>query len=251
MAKTKVIFLGTNGWFDSQTGDTTCILIDAPEGYVFLDAGNGIYKADKYIKEDKPVFLFLSHFHLDHIIGLHILNKFRFSQGLTICCYEGGQQFLRTILNQPFTIPYEKLPFKLCFRGLSVGLNKNFPFEVKCAEGVHSTKCFSYRLELKDSVISYCPDTGLNEAIQNLTNQADLLIAECTWLPGQTKGLWPHLNPEQAAELAKKARVKQLALVHFDADNYKTVASRIKAERVAQQIFQNTHAMKDEMVIKL
>jgi hypothetical protein len=51
----KIIFLGTNGWYDSETGNSICTLIDTQDHYIILDAGNGIYKADRYIKKDKPV----------------------------------------------------------------------------------------------------------------------------------------------------------------------------------------------------
>ena len=76
----KIIFLGTNGWFSTPTGNTPCILIDAKDHYVIFDAGNGIYKIDKYITEEKPISLFISHFHLDHVSGLHNLDKVIFSQ---------------------------------------------------------------------------------------------------------------------------------------------------------------------------
>ncbi len=72
----KITFLGTNGWYDTSTGNTICILVETDKYNIVLDAGNGLYKIDRYISSEKPVYLFLSHFHLDHIIGLHILGKF-------------------------------------------------------------------------------------------------------------------------------------------------------------------------------
>jgi len=39
--KMKIHFLGTNGWFDSETGGTPCTLIDSEEAYIVLDAGSG------------------------------------------------------------------------------------------------------------------------------------------------------------------------------------------------------------------
>jgi ribonuclease BN (tRNA processing enzyme) len=249
--QTKVIFLGTNGWFDTKTGDTLSVLIDTPSSYVILDAGNGIYKADKYIKKNKPVYLFISHFHLDHISGLHILNKFKFPQGITICCYKSGIKILKQLLKQPFTIPYAKLPFKLKFKGLKLGKNNGFPFALTCGQMIHSTKCFGFRFEFVDSVVSFCPDTGVCDAIINLSRNADLLITECSWKSGQKEGVWPHLNPENAARLAKKSGAKHLALVHFDADNYQTMTERIAAQKAGSRIFSNTIAAKDEMVLKL
>src|SRR5665647_2746884 len=116
-----VIFLGTNGWYDSCTGNTICTLINSSKYHIILDAGNGISKAGCYIQDDLPVYLFLSHFHLDHIEGLHILNKFRFSQGLKIYGQKGTKAILNTIINEPFTVPLGKLPYPVEVGELSEG----------------------------------------------------------------------------------------------------------------------------------
>ena len=97
----KIYFLGTNGWYSSPTGDTPCILIDSKDQYVIFDAGNGIYKIDQYIKEDKPISLFLSHFHIDHISGLHTLAKFNFKQGIDVYFAKGRGKDFETFVNPP------------------------------------------------------------------------------------------------------------------------------------------------------
>ncbi len=44
------------------------LLLLKKDKYIVFDAGDGIYKLNKYVKDDKkPIFLFLSHLHLDHI----------------------------------------------------------------------------------------------------------------------------------------------------------------------------------------
>ena len=73
----KITFLGTNGWYATQTGNTICTLIETEKYNLVLDAGNGIYKLEKYLDFKKPVFLFISHLHIDHIEGLHILSHFK------------------------------------------------------------------------------------------------------------------------------------------------------------------------------
>jgi ribonuclease BN (tRNA processing enzyme) len=248
----KVIFLGTNGWYDTDTGNTICTLIKTLEADIILDAGNGFYKINRYIPRDdqKPVYLLLSHFHLDHIIGLHILNKFEFARGLTICGPEGTRNILGTIINHPYTAPLAQLPFAVRICELP-SEHTALPFKVTAKPLFHVSYTLGYRIEIDGKVISYCPDTGYCENAVELSRSADLVIAECAYKSGQSCEDWPHLNPETAAGIARDAGATQLALVHFDADIYQTLEERKGAERAAQEIFQNTLAAKDGMEIEL
>jgi ribonuclease BN (tRNA processing enzyme) len=248
----KAIFLGTNGWYDTDTGNTICILISAKDYDIILDAGNGLHKVDRFISGNsrKPVYLFISHFHLDHIVGLHILNKFTFPQGLTICGPAGSREILRTFVNTPFTVPFSQLPFAVTICEFPEDRGK-LPFSVEARELLHSTLTLGYRIETEGKIITYCPDTGYCENAVTLSQRADLLIAECAYKNGQFSESWPHLNPETAASIAGEAGAKRLALVHFDAETYKTMADRKEAERAAQQIFKDTFVANDDTAIEI
>jgi len=246
----KVIFLGTNGWYDTETGNTTCILIETDDYFVILDAGNGFYKIDQYIRSKKPIYLFLSHFHLDHIIGLHILNKFDFDQGMRIYGQVGTKDILDTIINEPYTVPIAKLPFKVEVHELSEGLH-NIPFSVKCKLLIHSSKCMGYRFELDGKIIAYVPDTGICENAIELSENADLLIAECSFKMGQSSVEWPHLNPEDAALIAKSAGAKKLVLLHFDANIYRSLEERIEVQEKMKKVFKNLIVTFDNMDIEI
>lgn len=247
-----VIFLGTNGWYDTDTGNTVCTLIETEEYFIILDAGNGIYKLDQYIKKksEKPIYLFISHSHLDHIIGLHILNKFNFSQGLRIYGQVGTKNILNTIINASYTVPFDKLPFKVDINELPEGKH-NIPFSVRCEFLHHSLPCLGYRFELDGKIVTYCTDTGICENAIELARNADLLIAECSFKSGQRDANWPHLNPEDAALIAEQANVKTLALLHFDSNIYKTLQERKEAEEKAKETFKYTFAARDNQIINL
>ncbi len=248
----RVIFLGTNGWYDTDTGNTVCTLMETEEYFIILDAGNGIYKLEQYIqnKSKKPVYLFISHSHLDHIIGLHILNKFNFNQGLRIYGQVGTRNILNAIINASYTVPFDKLPFKVDIYELREGKH-NIPFSVRCEFLRHSLPCLGYRFELDGKIITYCPDTGVCENAIELARNADLLIAECSFKSGQRNEEWPHLGPEDAALIAKQANVKKLALLHFDSNIYKTLQERKEAEEKAKEIFKNTFAVRDNQIFNL
>jgi len=254
--KMKIIFLGTNGWYTSPTGNTACVLIDSKNYYVVLDAGNGIYKLDKYIKEDKPIYLFVSHFHIDHVSGFHTLAKFNFSQGLNVCVAEGRKKDFDILVNPPYTIGIKhkpenigKLPYNVRVHEL-MEKNDKLPFPVSCIELFHAYKGHGYRFKLEDKIIAYSGDTGICENSVRLAKDADVLIHECSYdLPRDDP--WGHVDPTSAARLAKKANVKKLVLTHFDASIYTTFEKRENAEKIAQKVFPNTLAAKDDMAITL
>ena len=221
----QVTFLGTNGWFDTATGNTVSVLVRTNDYDIIFDAGNGIAKADRFISQEKPVCLFLSHFHIDHIAGLHTLVKFRLKQGLKIYCMPGGAALLHTFVNEPFTVPLEELPYPAYVFELEEGVHK-IPFTVECRPLVHPAPCNGYRVEIDGKIIAFCTDTGVCDNAVTLARNADLLITECGLKPGESSPDWPHLNPQDAIGIAKRAGAKRLALQHFGAEVYKTLEDR-------------------------
>lgn len=246
----KVVFLGTNGWYDTATGNTICIFIETNNEYIILDAGNGFHKIDAYVTDDKPIYLFLSHFHLDHIIGLHILSKFNFSRGIHIVGQKGTGDALRTIITKPYTVPFEELPMDVRISELPAA-EKELPFNVKSGPMLHSVLTLGFRFEIENKTITYCPDTGYCDKAVELAANADLLIAECAYKSGQRNDEWPHMNPEDAARLALEAGARKLALVHFDANNYRTLDERKEAEEAAKAVFADTIAVLDDTEIMI
>lgn len=245
----KITFLGTNGWFDTATGSTVCTLIEAKKCYILLDAGIGIYKADKYIRRDKPVYMFLSHFHHDHMFGLHALQKFNF-RSLAIYGPRGTKETVREYLGKKFSVPLKDLPFKTTVTDLDEGWHKS-PVKFRCLYLKHVVPCLGFRFELDGKSVSYCTDTGYTRNSVELSRNADLLISECAFLPGKVNTSWPHMNPELAARLAKESGAKNLVLTHFDAEEYTKIEQRLRSENIAKKIFKNTTAAMDCMEINI
>ena len=246
----KVIFLGTNGWYNTETGNTPCVLVDTEKYYIVFDAGDGIHKLDSYIISDKPIYLFLSHFHVEHISGLHILSKFRFKQGIHIYGQEGTRNILKFVIAHPFSCPVDALPITLKIRELSEGVHR-IPFRVSARKLLHADPCLGYRIELDGKVIAYCTDTGICDNSLSLAKNADVLIHDCAEGSKQRNLKWQHATPLEAAKLAKSANVKQLVLFHFSAAVYKSIEERKEAEKDARLIFKNTIAAVDGMQLNV
>ncbi len=242
--------MGTNGWYDSETGNTISILIEAEDYYVVLDAGYGISKLSRCMKGEKPVYIFISHFHIDHIAGLHTIAMNSFSRGLSILVHKGGVEVLKRIMSHPYTIPLEELPFRSTIVEVPQSAG-DLPFEAEFLPLDHMGVTLGVRLAIDGRVITYCPDTGYCSNAVKLAHEADLVITECAFRPGENSTAWPHLNPETAARIANEAKAKKLALTHFDAQRYDTIQQRREAETEARRTFENSCMTTDGTVLEL
>jgi ribonuclease Z len=251
----KIYFLGTNGWYTTPTGDTPCILIDSKDRYVIFDAGNGIYKIDKYIKENKPISLFISHFHIDHVSGLHILSKFHFEQGIDIYVAKGRKNDFDLLVNPPYMVGISDnkeniltLKTKIRLHELEEGDN-NIGFPVRMEKLSHGYVNHGFRVNLEGKSICYSGDTKVvpNEFL--IAKDVDLLIHECSNIISPKENNWGHSDLSEVSEFAKKACVKKLILTHFNVDF--SLEQRKEIEEKAKKIFPNTIAAEDDLMLEI
>lgn len=187
---------------------------------------------------------------MDHIFGLHILNKFEFKQPLRIYGKEGTKEIVNQIADNPFTKPLSKLSYKVVVKELNQGKHE-LPFRTTCKLLPHPNPSLGYRFDLDGKIITYCTDTGPHENVFDLAKNADVFISECAYKSGHIDKEWSHMDPEEAAKIAKKTKVKQLILTHFDAAEYRTIKERKEAEKNARKIFENTIAGLDDMELEI
>lgn len=92
--------------------------------------------------------------------------------------------------------------------------------------------------------IAVIMDTKFNTKAIELAKDADLLICEATYAKEEEAYAdnYKHLTAEQAATIAKKAKVKKLILTHI-AQRYEHNLARIEKE--AKRVFKNTKVARD------
>jgi ribonuclease BN (tRNA processing enzyme) len=195
------------------------------------------------------VDLYISHFHLDHICGLHTMVKFLMPRGLRIIGQPGTKEALERIINRPYTVPFDELPYEVEFIELEEGDN-DVGYHVEMRPLIHTSSCMGYRLELEGKTLTYCTDTGMCDNIKKLGKGADLLILECSFRRGGSSKTWPHLNPEEGISLGKETGAKRLALTHFDAYQYPTLEARADVEDFARE-FPGLVVARDDMTLQL
>ena len=101
----------------------------------------------------------------------------------------------------------------------------------------------------KGKKLSFITDTVLCDNCYKLAEGADLLICEATYSSKLTDKSedYGHMTAKHAAQIANKANVKQLVLIHFSA-RYKNTQ---ELEEDARDVFDNVICAKDFMKIEL
>lgn len=237
----KITALGTNGWFDSETGQTMCTLVQTDDLSILFDAGFGIQKARALLDFKKPAVLFLSHLHYDHTAGLHLLGLFPFAFPLKVILPAGQKNAFFQMGGYPYTADWTKaLPNGIEIYDTDELEKAGLPFKLTVLPLQHPVPDMGYRLEWADGkTLAYLTDTGYCENAVTLGMDADLIITECGALPGTVKPGWGHMEPELCAKLGNVTRAKRILLTHFSAGDYPTLGRREEVVSTARPLYPN------------
>jgi len=244
----KIVLLGTSGYHPSDRRHTPCMLI--PESGVMLDAGTAMYRAPQYLQLPE-LDIFLTHPHLDHIVGLTFLLSVLYVCPLKRVCVHGTSATLQAVADHlfaaavfpvepPFAV--EPLADEETLRG--GGRLTHFPLE-------HPGGSIGFRLDWPGHSMAYVTDTTATaqSAYVERIRGVDLLIHECylsdSYAEFARKTGHSHTTP--VAELARRAGVGRLVLVHL---NPMANADDPVGLDVARAVFPNTTLGEDRMEVE-
>jgi len=244
--------LGTAGYHPSDTRQTSSILI--PEYGFVLDAGTGFYRARGKITTP-DLHIFLSHLHLDHSQGVTYLVDVLWETDICSVTVYGLGVHLMYLKEHLFGSPLFPLEFgkKSCpYQTQAIAPGKPLIVNgvtIRTKTLKHPGTSLGYRFEFPDgNVLSYVTDTTNSDEYLDLIKDSDVLIHECNF-PDEWKKhakKTGHSWTSGVAQLAKKANVKQLILMHFNPlDTSKDPTHQDEAETV----FPNTVVAEDNMTI--
>lgn len=242
--------LGTGGWLPGDSRETSCHAIRADGALLVLDAGTGLRRiitGGAALAGVERMDIALSHFHLDHTVGLSYLDAVR--PGIKRYVWGPGRELygeetskiLDRMLGHPFSSAAKERMFDAVL-DMSLHQREIGPHAVRVrAQTRHSAPSLAFRY---GDAVAYCTDTAFDPETAGFARGVGVLLHEA-WVTGEA-GTRFHSSAAEAARLARDADVGRLVLVHLD--------PRVDARRLlteARAIFPDTQLGVDGQVYRL
>ncbi len=243
----RLMFLGSGGYHPTESRHTACLF--EPETGLVFDAGTGLFRVFPQLMT-RELNIFITHSHLDHIMGLpdcYVPLKLSHLDRIRVFGTADTLEAIETHLFAPSLFPvssrldFQELTDEIPISGS--GVLFHFPLE-------HPGGSTAYKVVWPNCSLAYVTDTFANESYREFIAGVDLLVHECNFddelsdLARQTG----HSYASAVASLAKSANVKCLVLTHFDP--YADPQHPIDLTRV-QTIFSQTELATDLMTVEI
>lgn len=211
----RLILLGTGGYHPNDRRQTPSMLL--PECGVMLDAGTAVYRAGAYLALPR-LEIFLTHAHLDHVVGLTYLFDVIRVHPLDEIIVHGHPDTLAAIEEHLLAEPLfpKKPPIQM--RPLEAEVKVAGDGRVTHFALAHPGGAIGYRIDWPGRSMAYVTDTTASPEVEYIEKirQVDVLLHEC-YFPDD-KADWAartgHSCFTPTARVARAAGVGCLVLVH-------------------------------------
>jgi ribonuclease BN (tRNA processing enzyme) len=225
-----ILPLGINGYMPSYGRETMSILVLNPPHAILLDAGTGVArfleeKVGELLSQCTDLHILLSHYHLDHIIGLFympgIWSKF------PVHLYAPASPFidvsprmlLQKLLEPPFSSDFEPPPVDNFF--LIKGIQGNSVSIGGCDVSIKFQKHpgGSLAFRFADEFV-YATDTGPDSEMAVFAKGTKYLFHDVylgdQGITSDPADIEAHSSLDSAIKLAKAANVERLVPIHLN-----------------------------------
>jgi ribonuclease BN (tRNA processing enzyme) len=214
------IVLGSGGWIPTSRRETCCALIREGSHVLVIDAGTGIQRLverPELLAGVESVDIVLTHFHLDHVVGLSYLPALELPERPTI--WGAGQllsgvstqALLKRLLGEPFfSAPFAETASAVREIKDEVDIG---PFSIRTrVQALHAAPTIALRI---GDVLTYCTDTAPDPGNVGFAAGSQVLLHEA-WYAQATSDDGNHSAGGDAGRIAREADVKRLVLIHIN-----------------------------------
>lgn len=244
----KLLLLGTAGYHPNDHRDTACLML--PELGLVFDAGTSMFRVRDHL-QTTTLDIFLTHAHLDHIVGLTFLLDVLVDKQMESVRVHGEAHKLAAIEEHlfsehlfPVPPPYTAMPLGGEVRLPDGGRIRYFPLD-------HPGGSVGYRIDWPDRSMAYVTDTTASPDAPYVDQirGVDLLVHECNFPDGMETlaRITGHSCTTPVAQVAAAAGVGRLVLVHVNPLSKEKDPVGLS---VAQAVFPATELGFDKMEIE-
>jgi ribonuclease BN (tRNA processing enzyme) len=216
----ELVLLGSGGWMPTDARETGSALVREGDRALVIDAGTGFRRlvTDPHLLEGvSRLDVVLTHFHLDHTIGLAYLPGLK----LPVEIWAAGRAVVGTatadlvhrLLDTPFLFrnPDELAEQVDAIHELEPPGARIGPFDLAIrVQPKHASPTLGLKV---NGALAYCTDTAYDEENVPFVRGTRLLLHEA-FHPGSTTDDEGHTAAGEAARIAVAAGVERLILIH-------------------------------------
>ncbi|MDY6050380.1 MAG: MBL fold metallo-hydrolase [Corynebacterium sp.] len=222
----KLTILGCCGSLGAAKGPASGYLIeDGAAPALLVDCGPGVLAALDRVHNPADAHVLLSHMHADHVLdfpSLMIWRRYHPQLKADRIHRLIGPSHTVTWLGRLTVDSLAELDtFEDSFEVASFAADQPLQvekLEVRGFPAVHPIETWAMRFTHTETgrVIAYSADSAPTDALVSCARDADVFLCEATWA-GSAQNQPPdmHMSGAQAGEIAARAGVKQLVLVHI------------------------------------
>ena len=208
-------FLGTGGYHPTERRHTSCVLL--PDAGIAFDAGTSFFRVPSRLKTDE-LDVFLSHAHLDHIVGLTYFIIPLLSGQIKQVRVHARRQDLDAVRTHLFSQALFPVLPEFDFREIQQTYAVAEGGTLTHVPLTHPGGSLGYRIDWRNRSLAYLTDTTVDAAHVDFIRGVDVLIHECNFPDAMSQ--WceatGHSSTSAVAQLARDAGVGRLYLTHFD-----------------------------------
>ncbi|MCL4338334.1 ribonuclease Z [Patescibacteria group bacterium] len=227
----EIIPLGTNGFFPSFGRQTACFAVPLGKKLIVLDAGSGLFRfaepeGKELLQGVGEVHLFLSHYHLDHTMGLYAAFRLWEKKKVTIFAPSGIQKISDYLDWDKWSERYSSIYKNFGWQFLNEGRYNSEDYEFSIRQQNHrGDGSLAFRFRLAGREFAYVTDSEPAQESIDFVRGVSLLLHEhdiggenilrrsaAEDIKSHFSGT--HVTTVGAALTAKRAQVGKLVLIH-------------------------------------